>query len=169
MRPSRLVLIVALGFGLFSPSAKAQNSGFSDPFFLYYGFYLPRQAALAAQRQPEDNIRALSAQRQYTAQTDSAGLFAPIAPIGADELDPLRPFGTRSGSTRLARTSMAGLPAGNVSGRGVSGYHNSVGSYYPTLRSGPSSARRGPAASVVPQNRGMGGMGGMGNMGGGIR
>lgn len=169
MRPSRFGLILALGLGLFVPTAKAQESGFSDPFFLYYGFYLPRQAALAAQRQPEDSIRAYSAQRQYTAQTDAAGLYEPLAPIGSDELDPLRPFGVRTGSTRMTRTSIAGLPAGNIGGRGVAGRHNSVGSYYPTLRTGPAGARRGPrTTSVVPQTQGMGMGMGMG-MGAGIR
>ena len=165
MRPSRIGLAVALGIGMFATSAKAQDGGFSDPFFLYYGFYLPRQAALAAQRQPEDSIRAYSAQRQYAAQTDRAGLYAPFSAVGSEDLNPLAPFGSRSGSSRLARTSAMGLPAGNVGGHGVSGYHNSLGSYYPSQRgTGASFARSRPRAmSVVPAGRGsMGGMGGMG-------
>lgn len=168
MRPSRIGLAVALGLGLFASSAKAQDGGFSDPFFLYYGFYLPRQAALAAQGQPEDRIREYSAQRQYAAQTDRAGLYAPLNELGGAELDPLNPFGTRSGSSRLARTTAVGLPAANIGGRGLSGYHNSTGSFYPTLRSGGGAARSRPRSrSVVPQRSG-GGMGRMGGMGGGM-
>lgn len=160
MRPSRIGIAVALGVGMFATSAKAQDAGFSDPFFLYYGFFLPRQAALAAQRQPEDSIRAYSAQRQYAAQTDRARLYDPISSIGAGELDPLRPFGTRSGSSRLTRTVPTGLPYANVGGRGVQGRHNNVGSYYPTLRTGGpgGAARRGrPAVQPTPLGGAMGG------------
>jgi len=144
MRPSLIGLAVVLGLGMFAPASRAQDAGFSDPFFLYYGFFLPRQAALAAQPQPEDNIRNLSVQRQASVQNDRAGLYDPIGRLGMDELDPLRPFGQRTGSSRLARTASTGLPVNHVNGRGPAGYYNNHGSYYPTIRSGQGrSGRRG--------------------------
>jgi len=135
MRRSLLGLAVVIGLGGFASSARAQDSGFSDPFFLYYGFFLPRQNALAAQPQPEDNIRALAAQRQFTAQSDRAGLYDPIGQIGLDELNP-NPFGQRSGSSRVPRHPANGVSNTNLRGRGLSQYHNRTNTYYPGLRTG---------------------------------
>jgi len=147
MRRSLIGLAVVLGLGMFATPSQAQTSGFSDPFFLYYGFYLPRQQALAAQPQPIDMIRERSEQRQYTAQTDRAGLYDPVGRLGMEELDPLRPFGTRSGSTRLTRTTPMGLPASNINGAGPSSHFNRIDSYYPTLRTGRFQGRGGSRAA----------------------
>jgi len=179
MRPTLTGLAVLLGLGLFATAASAQDGGFSDPFYLYYSFYLPRQAALAAQPGPEDEIRYNNAQRQIEVRSERAGLYEPIPAIGLDELDPMRPFGMRSGSTRMVHTSPMGMVSTNLTGRGPSGYYNHVGSYYPTLRSGSGTgrgARRGgggaasfgggkPMRSISPPNA----LGTMGAMGGGFR
>ncbi len=148
MRTSLIGLAVVLGLGILAPTSRAQDTGFSDPFFLYYSFYLPRQAALAAQPQPDDQIRFNNSQRQIEVRSERAGLYEPLPAIGLDELDPMRPFGQRSGSTRLARTSPSGLISTNLTGHGATGYFNRSGSYHPTLRSGQSrSARRSGAAA----------------------
>jgi len=137
MRRSWIALAVMLGAGGFATSARAHDAGFSDPFFLYYGFFLPRQAALAAQPQPEDNIRALASQRQFAAQSERAGLYDPIGGLGLDELNPLNPFGQRSGSSRgVPRHPANGISNSNLRGRGVGQYHNRTMSYYPGLRAG---------------------------------
>ena len=83
---SRRIGLGALVFGLLAcgSSARAQDGGFSDPFFLYYGYFLPRQSALASQSQPEDFYRGQAAQRSYAAQTDRAGLYDPSSSIGLD-------------------------------------------------------------------------------------
>ena len=148
MRLSRMAVIVTIGLGSFASSAKAQDGGFSDPFFLYYGFFLPRQAALAAQLQPEDSIRAYSAQRQYSAQSDRSGLYDPLGAVGSEDLDPLAPFGQRSGTSRLVRTTPSGVPSSNLGGRGIPGYHNRVNNYYPTLRTGGAARSSRPAVSL---------------------
>ncbi len=163
MRAFVIGLGAILGLGLLTPSAKAQDGGFSDPFFLYYGYFLPRQNALAAQGQPEDFYRSQSIQRQAAAQTDRRGLYDPSSAIGLDELDPLREFGSRSASNRMVATTPSGLRS-TVSMRGhaaPSDYFHRVSSpsqrktYYPGLRSGFGAARSrgaspapaGPSAS----------------------
>lgn len=160
---SRRIGLGALVFGLLAcgSSAHAQDAGFSDPFFLYYGYFLPRQNAMAAQGQPEDFIRARAAQRSYTAATDRAGLYDAASSIGIEELDPLRPYGTRTGSTHMARTVATGLPS-SVTRRGHSAprsHYQNHGSYFPTIRSGSGGAsRRAPAVSagVDPSGAGRG-------------
>lgn len=155
MRAFLIGLGSVIVLGSFGTSVQAQDGGFSDPFFLYYGYFLPRQNALAAQAQPEDYYRAQSIQRQAAAQTDRQGLYDPLSSIGLDELDPLRPFGSRSGSTRMVATTPMGLRT-SVSQRG----HSAPGSYYartsaagktyyPTLRSGFGGARARGGAPLV--------------------
>ena len=149
MRLRLVGLGVAFGICLVASNAQAQDTGFSDPFFLYYGYFLPRQNALASQPQPEDFYRNQSVQRQYSAQTDVKGLYDTSSYLGQDELNPLSPFGLRSGSTRMVRTVATGLP---TTARGPS--HNapsnrflSHGAYFPTIRSG--SGRRPPGSGAA--------------------
>jgi hypothetical protein len=155
---ARLVGLAAaiVTLGLAGSSAKAQDAGFSDPFYLYYSFFLPRQSALAAQSQPEDFYRAQSVQRQYTSQTDRAGLYEPNSSIGLDELDPMRPFGRSTSPTRMVRTNPAGLVSSiNRSNHAApAGYYASHRNYFPGIRSGVGAGRRmsspgaGPVGSV---------------------
>ena len=72
-----LVLVVTLAACPFvpSPRAKAQilgtGTGFAnggiDPFSFYYGYYLPHQAAVAAQPTPLDTINQVTAAPVYRA------------------------------------------------------------------------------------------------------
>lgn len=139
MRLRLVGLGVAFGFSLFATTtARAQDTGFSDPFFLYYSYFLPRQNALASQAQPEDFYRNQSLQRQSAAQSDRAGLFEPISSLGQDDLDPNRPFGRQSGSSRTVRTVSAGIRT-TVSLRGHSAPTDTfqrTGAFFPGIRSG---------------------------------
>src|SRR5690606_29500925 len=101
----------------------------NDPFFQYYGFYLPRQAALAAQPRPQDSINALAAARQYSALTERASLYDPIQPFGT--YDPNLLFGGRGG-VQFGGMATHGT---NINGSGPSGYYNRTHTYFPGLRS----------------------------------
>ena len=68
MRRALLALAVAVAMIGWAPggTAFAQVGGGnlgSDPFSLYYGYYLPHQAAIAAQPTPMDTINQNIAQR----------------------------------------------------------------------------------------------------------
>src|SRR6516162_11291980 len=105
---SLLILGVALGICLVfaTPPATAQllGTGFAnggiDPFSFYYGYYLPHQAAVAAQTTPLDTLNQITAQRQINALQERAGLYDPISAYGEEELDPNRPYSARRGGER---------------------------------------------------------------------
>jgi hypothetical protein len=161
MRVRLLGLAVAFGLSLLATSARAQD-GFSDPFFLYYGYFLPRQNALASQGQPEDFYRNQGLQRQYAAQTDRSALYGDNGYLGQDELNPLSEFGKRSGSTRMVRTVPKGLRT-TVSLKGHSAppdQFQQTKSYFPGMRNGMGPRPQG----AVSLN---GGVGSVGRGGGG--
>jgi hypothetical protein len=152
MRRTLIGLAVAFGVSGAATTAQAQATGnsFSDPFFFYYGVFLPRQQLLSNQRGPELQINAQAANRADTALAERAGLFEPIPSFG-QEADPLRPFGER----RTSRPSPTGISSTNLRGTGPPGYYNRVGNYHPTLRTGrgtfqglPASRGRGGAPGV---------------------
>ncbi len=163
MRHPRFGLAVALGVFLLIPAgrAHAQLAGGlgNDPFSLYYGFYLPHQAAIAAQPTPLDTINAVTAARQFTAVTDRAALYDPISPYSDEELDPLAPFSARRGRGRTAT-----IPnfANNARGTGPALYYNRLARYYPNLRS----TGRGPNRNLAHVRSGRFGGGGGGISGG---
>ena len=99
MRRPMIGLAVAFGFSLLAPASQAQGFGnFNDPFTFYYGFYLPHQAAIAAQPTPMDTINAVTAARQYNAPTNRTGMFDPVSPYGLDDPDIFGAGGPRSGA-----------------------------------------------------------------------
>jgi len=166
MRRLFLGMAVALGLSAVAPASQAQiQSNFTDPFFLYYGWYLPRQAALAAQPTSVDIINQASVNRQLNATTERGGYFEPIEPFGLNELDPNRPFQRQPGSgPAYTRRSLSTLTTPSMSGSGPPGYYNRAGMYYPNLRAG-----HGSNANIyTARRRGGYGMGGMGGMGGGF-
>lgn len=134
--------------------------GFSDPFFLYYGWYLPQQNALANQPRVEDTINYNVAQNQAYAQTNRAGLYDPNGGYGrfdpnADPYDLARGGGAgRAGTTPRTR---AGVPTSNINGNGPLGYYNRTAQFYPSMRTG-----RGPNRNVGVPARGVRGGGGVG-------
>ncbi len=134
------------------------NAGFSDPFFLYYGYYVPFQAYEASLPRPEDTVRAFSAQRQMTALTERSGLFDPAGSL--NDYDPLRAFGSEGGRSPLPRTSPTGVVNSHINGSGPAGYFNRVNTYYPTLRYGRGANQSLSPISRSPRSRNMGMMGG---------
>ncbi len=142
-------------------SARAQTLGgaalFNDPFLAYYGYFIPQQLYQASRPRVEDTVQQFSAARQYTALTDRAGLYDPIGALGVDE-DPLRAFGSSSGSSRLPRTSPMGLVNTNLTGSGPGGYYNRVNNYYPTLRMGRGgNGGLSPISTGSPRTQNLGG------------
>ena len=144
MRRSVLGLLAVLGVASVAPAARAQD--FGDPFYLYYGFYLPRQNALAAQPRPEMTVNALSAARQQSALTERAGLYDPVNPFGNGAYDPNRPFADRSMATRRAPVPIAGISNSNINGSGPPSYYNRTQNFFPSMAAGRGAAARRTAA-----------------------
>ena len=138
----RVLLSLAFVGGIFGfgPEAGAQifDQGFNDPFTQYYGFYLPRQAALAAQPTTPQMLNNVAVARQEIIQQDRSGLYNPGAsPFLGDSYDPLNPFG-RGGAERLPRLS-GQLIGGRSSSTPAPGhFYNRTSTYYPTFRAGAS-------------------------------
>lgn len=163
--------LIALGaFALVSPErAQAQLGGLmADPFSFYYGYYLPHQAAQAAQPRAIDSINQVVAQRQLTAQTDRSELFDPISPYNEEDSEMFSPYnGSGRGGGRQApgvgRTAVQfgyGSVGSTRVGNGPVLYYNRTARYFPTLRTG-----RGPNQNLAPaHNRHGGGMPSMPSM-----
>jgi hypothetical protein len=167
----RLRLAVAVASAVFivgaTSPARAQflgGAGGVDPFSLYFGYYLPHQAYVAAQPTPLDTINQITAQRQFNAVTDRAGLYDPISPFGEEELDPLRPY-SGSGSTRkerLAKPHNFSVTT-NARGTGPALYYNRTARYFPHVRAG-----YGPNKNIAVTRGRTGGGGGFGGGFGGF-
>jgi len=160
LRRAFLALAVTLGVGLLLPAGRAEAQFFGgggniDPFQLYFGYYLPHQAYVAAQPTPLDTINQVTAARQYSAVTDRAGLYDPISPYGAEELDPLRPYDPKRGGERLARPGGYAGSSTNANGSGPATHYNRTARYYPHLR-----ASRGPNRNLSVSRGSRGGGGG---------
>lgn len=159
--PFLLATFALLALGSESRAQFFGEGNMNDPFFQYYGFYLPRQAAMAAQPRAQDSINAIAAARQYTAMTERASLYDPIQPFGA--YDPNALFGGRSAS----RSSGLASNGSNINGAGPGGYYNRTHTYFPGLRSGRGAAASAPA--YTPRrgrvgNPGIGSMTGVSNI-----
>ncbi len=164
MRRALLGLAAGLAIIGWSPGreAHAQTTGNlgSDPFSLYFGYYLPHAAAIAAQPTPMDTINQNIAQRQVAAQTDRSALYDPISPFGAEDDDPLAPYSAKRGGERRSKNQGFTYGSGNDTARGggPSMYFNRTARYHPTLRTG-----RGPNRNLASIRSGRGG-GGMPSM-----
>ena len=169
MRRRPLALAVSLALTVFAlarpGAAPAQITGSTgiattDPFSLYFGYYLPHQAYIAAQPTPMDTINQNIAQRQYAASTDRSSLYDPISPYQEEELDPLRPYSNRKDQRRAKVEGFSyGQNNSNSRGNGPATYYNRTARYFPTLKTG-----RGPNQNLARTRavqRGGGGMGGM--------
>ena len=157
MRRARWILGAVIAVTAWSTQSLAQsNGGYDDPFFLYYSYFLPRQAALAAQPQVQDTINQNFANNQVNARTNRAGLYDPSGGYGSfDDYDPNATFdnptarGGRSANP-LGRRQFRGLPTTNIAGRGPALYYNRAGQFYPSLRTGI-----GPNHNLAVTGRGM--------------
>lgn len=180
MRRILALAVICLLGGLVTPTRAQVATGFSDPFFLYYGFYLPQQAYLASIPRQEDTLRQMAVQRQVSAITQRAGLLDPAG--GLVGYDPMAAFADRASPVPRPLTR-SGASNMNVNGLGPGGYYTRVSSYFPGHRDGLGSTnipgpQVGPRVSplgVVQSSfrgrggRGMGGMGGTGMGMGGFR
>ncbi len=175
LRRPLLALVVTLAACLFvrtSPTqAQVIGSNFAnggiDPFQFYYGYYLPHQAAIAAQPTPLDTINQITSARQFTALSERQGLYDPISPYGEEDLDPNRPYSGKRGGERVAKPGAFAVATSNIRGTGPAVYYARTARYYPQLRAGRGANRN---IAVTRRGGGMGGgmMGGMGcGMGGG--
>jgi hypothetical protein len=164
-----LVGLALIGLAGTSSSVHAQT--FNDPFTAYYGFVLPRQAALALAPRPINTINDMAALRQQNALTDRAGLYDPIQPFGSS-YDPNNPFAERMGQRR--RTGGMAARGMTMGGGGVPGRYKNTQSYYPRIRTGRGvnanasiaaglTRRPPPQVQTRPGGMGMAGMG-MGGM-----
>ena len=127
MRRPMIGLAVAFGFSLLAPASQAQGFGnFNDPFTFYYGFYLPHQAAIAAQPTPMDTLNAVTAARQYNAPTNRTGMFDPVSPYGLEDPD-IFGAGGRGRGQAMSTPSMNS----NARGTGPALYYNRTARYFP--------------------------------------
>lgn len=133
------VLAVTL---ILASSAEAQNQSVGDPFSLYYGFFLPRQAAMSMNMGPSATLNQISSERQRFSAVERGSLYDPSEPFGLD----MGGFGgasdARGNRERRVPTSPMGLISDNRMGMGVPGYFNRTSSFYPSLRQSVGSARR---------------------------
>ncbi len=131
------VLTVVLGLSSLAPQAGAQSigAGFNDPFFQYYGFYLPRQAALAAQPTTPQMLNNVAVARQEVIQQDRSGLYDPISsPFAPGPYNPSDPFSS-SRREPIPRLSAAHIGGRSASTPAPTSAFNKTAQYYPTFRS----------------------------------
>jgi hypothetical protein len=164
----RLILGLAVlgGLAAMSPESHAQlPNNLNDPFVQYYAWFLPRQAAIAAQPKVQDQINAVAAARAQVAAIDRSGLYNPTSPFSLDAGDPSQPFQRQGG--RSSRGS-AMYTSTNINGEGHSAYFNRTAAYHPYYR-----PVRGqyiaPRTNVGGVARGMMGVPTPPSFGGGIR
>jgi hypothetical protein len=168
MRRSILGLAAAFTIVVLAPSGRAHaqiTGGGVDPFSLYYGYYLPHQAAIAAQPTPMDTINQNIARNQFAAQADRSSLYDPVNPYGDDE-DTLAPYGSRKNNKRGggARGFVHGAANGISRGNGPSMYYNRTAQYFPELKLGRGTNRnlaetrksRGGGGASMPSMPSMG-------------
>jgi hypothetical protein len=137
------------------------SSAAGDPFFLYYGYFLPRQAAMAAQPRVEDTINAASISQQAYAQTNRSSLVDPSGGYGADRFADNGFLDGRNRGGRGAATGPGGMssirsrssvPNTNIPGTGPQLYFNRTAAYYPGMRQG---VGRGPNRNLAVAGRGV--------------
>jgi hypothetical protein len=151
-----------LGWTQSGRAQQAFSPGFSDPFFLYYGWYLPRQAALADQPRIEDTIQQNVAMNQAYAATNRSSLYDPAGGYG--KFNPYAqndPFAIGAGGP-ASRAAMMGIqmrqrsttPSSMSTGRGgqhvPTSHYNRTAGFYPSLRAG-----QGPNRNVAIAGRGV--------------
>jgi hypothetical protein len=163
MRRALWIMAAAAAVLGWTQSGRAQTGteGFSDPFFLYYGWYLPRQAALADQPRIQDTIQQNSAMNQAYATTNRSSLYDPNGGYG--KFNPYSqndPFGAGAGGPGARGPMMGfsmrqrGTTPSTASGRGGQhappAYYNRTAQFYPSARSG-----QGPNRNVAVAGRGV--------------
>ncbi|HEY2157961.1 MAG TPA: hypothetical protein VGH33_20200 [Isosphaeraceae bacterium] len=130
------------------------SSSAGDPFFLYYGWYLPQQAALANQPRIQDTIQANVAQNQAYATTNRSNLYDPNGGYG--RFNPHAPepeLGAGAGASGRGTIGLrmrSTVPTSNANGQGPSLYFNRTAQHYPSARVG-----QGPNRNLAVAGRGV--------------
>lgn len=137
MRRFLLGAFVAVAVSLQASPTRAQApfGGFNDPFFLYYGYYLPQQQLRSLQTGPEATINAVTAERQRLATTNRGTLLNPGDTFGGDDTGDALFERTPLGKKQIPA---AGITNQALGGYGASGYFLRTGRYYPSVRVGKS-------------------------------
>jgi hypothetical protein len=160
MRRPLLGFAAAVAIAALAPSGRtyAQTVGTGyDVFQFYYGYYLPHQAAIAAQPTPLDTINQNMAQRQLAAATDRTALYDPISPYGDEDIEPGARFSRRGGERGVRTGGGGGGFGGSTKGEGPALYYNRTARYFPGMRQG-----RGSNSNLARVRTGRGGGMGMG-------
>ncbi len=124
-------LVVALGMSAGASPGLAQALP-NDPFFLYYGYYVPRQQTLAAQVQggSQGIITANTATRVFAAEQARAGLYEAPQPFGLADLDPNAGVGAGRNAAQRRSTPVQITPFDPASVGQHSPLHYNRTSYY---------------------------------------
>jgi hypothetical protein len=166
MRRYLLSLMVVGGWAALATEVRAQTAAFAaptanapglgDPFIAYYAWYLPRQAALAAQPTTTQMLRDVAAVRQEYALAERQGLVNPNPAIGL-EPDPLRPF---YGSSVSRVANPTGIYGNTRGGQGPVTHYNRTDRYFPSRGTGYGANQNTYNPRFTPGSRRPGSFGG---------
>lgn len=159
MRATIMGLMVLGGLGIFASPSQAQiPTNLNDPFYQYYAWFLPRQAAMASQPRVNDQINAVAAARADVAISERQGLYEPTSPFALEQYDPSKPFQREAvrGRSRTTGLAATGMTSTNIRGLGDARYFGRTGGYHPTARFYV------PGHSTIPPSRSRNVMGGFG-------
>jgi hypothetical protein len=146
MRKSLSILMLMVAAQLLANSANAQGPGMpgfgigsvaADPFNGYYSWFLPRQAAMAAQPTLNNQLNMYTSERVQNQMDNRSGNLggldlSSLGLAGSNGSD-LNTDAPRNPRPRLSST---GPVVENSRGTGLMKYHARAGSYYPTMRTG---------------------------------
>ena len=146
MRRLLIAGFLFLGVSLTASQADAQGVGMpgfgigsvaADPFSGYYSWFLPRQAAMAAQPTLNNQLNMYTSERvQNQMESRGGGLggldLSSLGLAGSNPSD-LNSDQPRNPRPRLSAT---GPIVENSRGTGLARYHSRSGSYYPSIRPG---------------------------------
>jgi hypothetical protein len=143
MRRVLAIGLVLAGAWAFSTPASAQVGGMgfgignvaADPFSGYYSWFLPRQAAMASTSTVNNQLSQFQAERvdsiNEAARSSNSILNYATLGIGAAQGQSIDDDRPRNPRPRLSATGPMVTSGG---GRGVTGYYDRAGSYFPTMR-----------------------------------
>ena len=140
-------LLLIAGISTTISNAVAQNVGggmggpsmgniAADPFTGYYSWFLPRQAAMAAQSSVGSQLNAYTSDRvasQNMPQSNMSNLDLAGRGLGGAGMPSLDSDSPRNPRPRLSST---GPIVENSQGKGLNRYHGRSSSYFPTARKG---------------------------------
>ncbi len=143
IRLSVACLLLTIGASTGQAQGFGNGGVFNDPYSLYYGLFLPRQAAIASQTTSTDIIGAAAVNRQDSmleAERNGA-LFGDIQQFGSEDLDPSTPLGGRNRQrhNRVALHQQTGK--GSHGPAKYYGMSNGLARYYPNLKTGMTANR----------------------------